>query len=63
MMESVKGFEFEGRTTMRFEDSVFISLLMRFEMEPMRLKIKMMLATPTAMPMQVKMERERWWRM
>ena len=49
-----------GRTTIRLAPRFFASLETRREMLPVRLKIKMILATPMAMPRQVRKERVRF---
>lgn len=49
-----------GRTTMRSEPMDSASDLMRLEILPIRERIRMMLATPMAMPRQVRKERVRF---
>ena len=52
-----------GRTTIRSEPISLISFLTRLEMLPIKERIRIILATPMAMPRQVRNERVRFSRM
>ena len=58
-MSLISSFESLGRTIMRLPPIASTCDLMRLLMLPMRLRIKMMLATPIAMPRQVRKVRPR----